>query len=172
MTILMPKITLYIATSLDGYIAREDGGIDWLPESAESGYDAFYKSIDTVIMGKTTYDQVLTFGEYPYKDKKSFVFTTTNQTKDENVEFVSDVNKFVKDDFPGVGKNIWLVGGAQIIASFLKQKVVDEIIVTIIPVLLGRGIPLFKNIESDTKLELIKTTKYIQLVDLHYKVLT
>ena len=172
MTILMPKITLYIATSLDGYIAREDGGIDWLPEFAESGYDAFYKSIDTVIMGKTTYDQVLTFGEYQYKDKKSFVFTTTNQTKDENVEFVSDVNKFVKDDFPGVGKNIWLVGGAQIIASFLKQKVVDEIIVTIIPVLLGRGIPLFKNIESDTKLELIKTTKYIQLVDLHYKVLT
>jgi dihydrofolate reductase len=172
MTILMSKIILYIATSLDGYIAREDESIDWLPESAKSGYDAFYKSIDTVIMGKTTYDQVLTFGEYPYKDKKSFVFTTTTQTKDENVEFVSDVNKFVKDDFPGVGKNIWLVGGAQIIASFLKQKVVDEIIITIIPVLLGRGIPLFKNIENDTKLELIKTKKYIQLVDLHYKVLT
>jgi dihydrofolate reductase len=168
----MSKIILYIATSLDGYIAREDESIDWLPESAKSGYDAFYKSIDTVIMGKTTYDQVLTFGEYPYKDKKSFVFTTTTQTKDENVEFVSDVNKFVKDDFPGVGKNIWLVGGAQIIASFLKQKVVDEIIITIIPVLLGRGIPLFKNIENDTKLELIKTKKYIQLVDLHYKVLT
>ena len=172
MTILMSKIILYIATSLDGYIAREDESIDWLPESAKSGYDAFYKSIDTVIMGKTTYDQVLTFGEYPYKDKKSFVFTTTTQTKDENVEFVSDVNKFVKDDFPSVGKNIWLVGGAQIIASFLKQKVVDEIIITIIPVLLGRGIPLFKNIENDTKLELIKTKKYIQLVDLHYKVLT
>ena len=172
MTILMSKIILYIATSLDGYIAIEDESIDWLPESAKSGYDAFYKSIDTVIMGKTTYDQVLTFGEYPYKDKKSFVFTTTTQTKDENVEFVSDVNKFVKDDFPGVGKNIWLVGGAQIIASFLKQKVVDEIIITIIPVLLGRGIPLFKNIENDTKLELIKTKKYIQLVDLHYKVLT
>lgn len=167
----MPKITIYIATSLDGYIAREDGSIDWLPESAESGYDAFYKSIDTVIMGKTTYDQVLTFGEYPYKDKKSFVFTTTNQTKDENIEFVSNVDKFVIDCFPGVGKNIWLVGGAQIIASFLKQKVVDEIIITIIPVLLGKGISLFKNIENETKLELIKTKRYTQLVDVHYKVL-
>lgn len=167
----MPKIIVYIATSLDGYIAREDGSIDWLPESAESGYDAFYKSIDTVIMGKTTYNQVLTFGEYPYKDKKSFVFTTTNQIKDENIEFVSNVNKFVMDGYPGVGENIWLVGGAQIIASFLKQKIVDEIIVTIIPVLLGKGIPLLKNIESETKLELIKTKKYAQLVDVHYKVL-
>ena len=167
----MSKIIVYIATSLDGYIAREDGNIDWLPESAESGYDAFYKSIDTVIMGKTTYDQVLTFGEYPYKDKKSFVFTTTNQKKNENVEFVSDVNKFVKDRFNGMGKNIWLVGGAQIIESFLKHKVVDEIIVTIIPVLLGNGIPLFQNIENETKLELVKIEKYDQLVDLHYKVL-
>ncbi len=167
----MPKITIYIATSLDGYIAREDGSIDWLPESAESGYDAFYKSIDTVIMGKTTYEQVLTFGEYPYKDKKSFVFTTTNQTKDENIEFVSDIDKFVIDGFQGTGKNIWLVGGAQIIASFLKQKVVDEIIVTMIPVLLGKGVPLFQNIENEIRLELIKTKKYSKLADLHYKVL-
>ncbi len=167
----MPKIILYIATSLDGYIAREDGSVDWLPESAESGYDAFYKSVDTVIMGKTTYDQISTFGEYPYKDKKSFVFTTTNQIKDENVEFVSDVDKFVMNDFPGVGKNIWLVGGAQIITSFLKQKVVDEIIITTIPIILGKGIPLVQNIESEIKIELIKTQKYSKLVDLHYKVL-
>ena len=167
----MPNVIVYLATSLDGYIAREGGSIDWLPESAESGYDAFYKSVDTVIMGKTTYDQVLTFGEYPYKDKKSFVFTRTNRENDENVEFVFDIETFVKDGFPGAGKNIWLVGGAQIIASFLKQGSVDEIITTIIPVLLGNGIPLFKNIENESKLELIKTEKYDQLVDLHYKVL-
>ncbi len=167
----MPKVIVYIASSLDGYIARENGDIDWLPELAESGYDAFYKSIDTVIMGKTTYDQVLTFGEYPYKDKKSFVFTSTNQNKDENAEFVSDVEKFVKDGFPGAGENIWLVGGAQIIASFLKQGAVNEIIISVIPVLLGKGISLFKNIENETKLEFIKTEKYGQLVDLYYKVL-
>jgi len=167
----MTKIMVYIASSLDGYVAREDGSVDWLPETAESGYDTFYKSVDTVIMGKTTYDQVLTFGEYPYKDKKSFVFTRNNRNKDENVEFVSDVEKFVKDGFPGAGENIWLVGGAQIITSFLKQGAVDEIIISVIPVLLGKGIPLFKNIENETKLEFVKTEKYGQLVDLYYKVL-
>jgi len=168
----MTKIIVYIASSLDGYIARENGSIDWLPELAESGYDIFYKSVDTVIMGKTTYDQVLTFGEYPYKDKKSFVLTrNTNQNKDENTEFVSDIEKFVKDGFPGTGENIWLVGGAQIISSFLKQGSIDEIIISIIPILLGKGIPLFKNIENETKLEFVKTEKYGQLVDLYYKVL-
>ena len=167
----MTKVLVYIATSLDGYIARENGDIDWLPESSESSYDVFYKSIDTVMLGKTTYDQVLTFGEYPYKDKKSFVFSRTSKNNDNNVEFVSDIEKFVKDGFPGAGKNIWLVGGAKIIALFLKMGIVDEIITTVIPVLLGTGIPLFQNIENDTKLELVKTEKYDQLVDLHYKVL-
>jgi dihydrofolate reductase len=166
----MTKILVYIATSLDGFVARENGSIDWLPESSESSYEAFYKSIDTVIMGKTTYDQILTFGEYPYKDKKSIVFSKTQQNDDENAEFVSDIEKFVKDSFPGAGENIWLVGGAKIIASFLKQGVVDEIIITKIPVILGNGILLFPNIE-ETKLELIKTEKFGQLVDLHYKVL-
>jgi len=167
----MVKIILYIAVSLDGYIARENGDVDWLPTNVDSGYDVFYKSVDTVIMGKTTYDQVLTFGEYPYKDKKSFVFTKTSQNNDENVEFVSDIEKFVKDGFPGAGDNIWLVGGAKIIASFLKLKVIDEITISVIPILLGNGISLFKNIENETKLELVKTEKYDQLVDLHYKVL-
>jgi len=166
----MTKTLVYIATSLDGFVAKENGSIDWLPESSESSYDAFYKSIDTVILGKTTYEQVLTFGEYPYKDKKSFVFTRTSKNNDDNVEFVSDLAKFVKDGFPGAGTNIWLVGGPKIIASFLKMGVVDEIITTVIPVLLGRGIPLFQNIENEIKLELVKTEKYDQLVDLHYKI--
>ena len=167
----MRKVVVYIASSLDGYIARENGDIDWLPEPSESGYNAFYKSVDTIIMGKTTYAQVLTFGSYPYKNKKSFVFSRTNRDNDDNVEFVSDIAKFVDDDFPGAGKNIWLVGGSQIIASFLKQRAIDEIIITVIPVLLGKGIPLFKNVEKETKLELIKIEKFGQLVDLHYKVL-
>ncbi|WP_371504751.1 dihydrofolate reductase family protein [Nitrosopumilus adriaticus] len=166
----MAKILVYIATSLDGFVARENGSIGWLPESSESSYGDFYKSIDTVIMGKITYDQVLTFGEYPYKDKKSFVFTRTSRSDDDNVEFVSDLGRFVKDGFPRAGKNIWLVGGPKIITSFLKMGVVDEIIITVIPVLLGAGISLFQNIENETKFDLVKTEKYDQLVDLHYKV--
>ena len=167
----MTKLLVYIASSLDGYIARENGDVDWLPESLESSYEAFYKSVDTVIMGKTTYDQILEFGEYPYKDKKSFVFSKTSKESNKDAEFVSDIEKFVKDGFPRAGKNIWLVGGAKTITSFLKLGVVDEIITTIIPVILGKGIPLFQNVEKKIDLKLINTEKYGQLVDLRYKVL-
>jgi len=168
----MRKIILFIASSLDGHIARENGDIDWLPENTASGYGDFYKSVDTVIMGKKTYDQVLTFGDYPYKDKKSYVFTRKiDQSKDENTEFVHDVDKLVKDIISNPGTNIWLVGGADIISTFLNLGFVDEIILSIIPVVLDKGIPLFKNIQKETKLELIKTTDYEALVELHYKVL-
>jgi len=168
----MRKIILFIASSLDGYIAKENGDIDWLPENTTSGYDDFYKSIDTVIMGKKTYDQVLTFGDYPYKDKKSYVFTRNNDySKDENTKFVYDVDKLVKDIISNSGTNIWLIGGAEIISTFVNLGFVDEIILSIIPVILYKGIPLFKNIQREVKLELIKTTDYDALVELHYKIL-
>jgi len=167
----MRKIILYIASSLDGYIARENGDVDWLPENTTSGYDEFYKTIDTVVMGKKTYEQVLTFGAYHYNDKKSYVFTRNNeQTKDQNTEFVSDIDKFVKENISNSGKNIWLVGGAEIISYFLNRGFVDEIILSIIPVVLGKGITLFKNTQNEVKLELIKTTEYDKLVELHYNV--
>ena len=164
------KVQVYIAISLDGYIAREDGSVDWLPQNSESSYDAFYNIVDTVIMGQTTYNQILTFGAYPYKDKKSFVFTKNNQGNDDYAEFLSSVEKFVKDGFPGAGENIWVVGGSKIIESFLKQGAIDEITLTVIPVILGKGIALFQNGSKETKLELVKTEKFGQLVDLHYKV--
>jgi len=168
----MRKIILFIASSLDGYIARENGDIDWLPENTPSGYDDFIKSVDTVIMGKKTYDQVLTFGDYPYKDKKSYVFTRNNEySKDENIEFVHDADKLVKDIVTNSGKDIWLIGGAEIISTFVNLGFVDEIIISIIPVVLGKGIPLFKNIEKEIKFELIKTTDYDALVELRYKIL-
>ena len=167
----MRKIILFIASSLDGYIARVDGSIDWLPENTASGYDDFIKSIDTVIMGKKTYDQVLTFGDYPYKDKKSYVFTRNNEySKDEHTEFVHDVDRLVKNILSDSGTNIWLIGGAEIISAFVNLGFVDEIIISIIPIVLGKGIPLFKDIEKEVKLELIKTTDYDTLVELHYKI--
>jgi dihydrofolate reductase len=168
----MRKIILFIASSLDGYIARTNGDIDWLPESVASGYDDFIKSVDTVIMGKRTYDQVLTFGDYPYKDKKSYVLTRNNDcSKDENTEFVNDAEKLVKDIIQNSGTDIWLIGGAEVISTFVNLGFVDEIILSIIPIVLGKGIPLFKNIEKDVKFELTKTTDYDVLVELHYKIL-
>lgn len=168
----MRKIILFIASSLDGFIARESGDIDWLPKNTDSGYNDFYKSIDTVIMGKKTYNQVLTFGDYPYKDKKSYVFTRNNDlTKDENIQFVHDINKFVKEIVSKSGTDIWLVGGTEIISEFVNLGFIDEIILSIIPVVLGKGIPLFKNIQKEIKVELVKTTDYGGLVELHYKIL-
>jgi len=165
----MKKIIVYIATSMDGFIARENGDIDWLPETTESSYDEFYKTIDMVVMGKKTYDQVLTFGTYPYKDKKSYVFTRhSDQLKDENVEFVSNIDKFVKESVSNSGNNIWLIGGAEIISAFLNHGFVDEIILSVIPIVLGKGIHLFTNIHHETKFELIKTTNYGKFVELHY----
>ena len=167
------KIKLFIACSLDGYIAKEDGSVNWLPQTENSGIDHFYKSIDTVLMGNTTYEQILTFEKYPYKDKISYVFTRNpdQKKKDENVEFTSEVEEFTKKLILSSGKDIWLVGGGDIISTFLNLKFVDELILSVIPVMLGKGIPLFKNITEERKLELIKTTEYAELVELSYKVL-
>ena len=168
----MRKIVLFIASSLDGYIARENGDIDWLPENTPSGYGDFIKSVDTVIMGKKTYDQVLTFGDYPYKDKKSYVFTRNkNLSKDENVEFVQDAEKLMKNIISDPGKNIWLIGGSEIISTFANLDLIDELILSLIPVVLGNGILLFKNMEKELKMELVKTTDYEKLVELQYKIL-
>jgi len=125
----MRKIKLFIACSLDGYIAKEDGSVNWLPENTDSGYDQFYSSIDTVLMGQKTYEQILTFGKYPYKDKISYVFSRNpNQKKDENVEFTSEVEEFTKKLVSSSGKDIWLVGGSEIASTFVNLKFVDELI--------------------------------------------
>lgn len=165
----MRKIKLFIASSLDGYIAKEDGDINWLPQSANSGYDEFYKTVDTIIMGRKTYEQILTFGKYPYQDKKSYVFTrNTNAKKDENVEFVFETEKLVKDLLSSSGKDVWLVGGAELISTFLNFDLIDELILSILPIIIGKGIPLFKNIQNEIKFELVKTTAYNELVELYY----
>jgi len=165
----MRKIKLFIASSLDGYIAREDGNIDWLPQSGNSGYDEFYKTIDTVIMGRKTYEQILTFGKYPYEGQKSYVITkNTEIKKDGNIEFVFETEKLVKELLSSSGKDVWLVGGADLISTFLNFDLIDDIILSIIPIVLGKGIPLFKNIQKEIKFELVKTTEYNELVELYY----
>jgi len=171
----MPKnIILYIATSLDGFIARKDGSVDWLSPyekgQEDYGYNEFFKKIGTVIMGNTTYKQVLTFGEFPYRGKDCFVFTRNKEkSKDENVTFVS---KNAKDFISQLreNKNIWLVGGASIIDEFLKFDLIDEFIITIIPILLGEGIPLFRGRSNEKNLKLIDVKTFDQgLVQLHYE---
>ena len=170
------KIILCIATSLDGFIARKDGSVDWLSPyengQEDYGYNDFFKKIGIVIMGNITYKQVLTFGEFPYRGKDCFVFTKNKeQRKDENVTFVSkNAKDFVSQLNLSENKNIWLVGGASIIDEFLKFDLIDEFIITIIPILLGDGIPLFKGRSNEINLELIDVKTFDPgLVQLYYK---
>jgi dihydrofolate reductase len=172
---MLKNVILYIATSLDGFIARKDGSVDWLSQyengPEDYGYKDFYKKIGIVIMGNTTYEQVLSFGEFPYRGKDCFVFTRNKEKrKDENVTFVSNsARDFISQFNLRENKNIWLVGGASIIDEFLRSDLIDEFIITIIPVLLGDGIPLFKGRSNEKILKLIDEKTFDQgLVQLHY----
>jgi dihydrofolate reductase len=170
----MRKIILYIAASLDGYIARENGAIDWLPAEdpkEDYGYKAFLGSVDTIIMGRKTYDQILTFSEFPYKDKKCYVFTTDFNRFDHNVQFVDkNITCFTGNIKHQKGSDIWLVGGSEIIDIFIKAKMIDEIILFIIPTILGNGIPLFRHDDNEIKLQLKYSKQYPSgIVQLNYE---
>jgi dihydrofolate reductase len=162
----MRKICLFIATSLDGYIARNSGEIDWLFTDQDYGYSEFFAQIDTVIMGRKTYEQVLSFGEYPYAGKQSFVFSKTLQGKSSlakeasakqcYVEFVgANLVDFITTLRQSDGRDIWLVGGSEIVHFFMQNNFVDELIISIHPIVLGSGIPLFSHdLHFETLLEL------------------
>ncbi len=143
---VMPKIVYYVAASLDGYVADADGGVGWLPEgdSDDYGYADFYAGVDALVMGRRTYDQVLGFGQWPYAGKPAYVFTSN--PPDDNphgVEFVSasptEFAQLIAARYPGV---VWLVGGGNLAEQFRLAGLIDEYLVHVIPVILGRGIPL------------------------------
>lgn len=166
------KLVLYIATSLDGYIARDSGAVDWLFSDQDYGYTAFLESVDVVLMGRKTYDQILTFGEFPYQGKKSYVFSRAGgPDRDEHVGFVpSDPVRFTRELLGGDGPNIWLVGGSEIVRKFLGQDLIDEYIISIHPVLLGSGIPLFTGGYPQKSLELLSARQYSSgLVQVSYQ---
>lgn len=147
----MAKIIVYIAMSLDGFIADRDGGVGWLddvhPSEADGGfgYAKFYDSVGSIIMGRVTYEQVLNFGVWPYPGKPANVFTSKLPEGDHpDVEFTSDDPKaFVEGLGARSEQDIWLVGGGKLIAAFREQGLIDQYTITIIPVLLGEGVPLF-----------------------------
>jgi len=145
MPTLMRKLILFIATSLDGYIAGPDGEIDWLFSDQDYGYSAFYSTIDTVVMGRKTYDVSLSFAEYPYPGKQAFVFSRTRAgERDDHATFVSgDIPGFVRTLKSQPGRRIWLIGGGAIIRPLLQDDLIDEFRIFVHPIVLGAGIPLF-----------------------------
>ena len=172
----MRKVKLFIASSLDCYIAREDGGIDWLFTDADYGYTKFYDSIDTIIVGRKSYDQSLTLDEYPYKGKKVYVFTRKKVRKNNNeqgVEYIdTKIQDFVTSLTQSIGKDIWLIGGGEIVSVLLNAGLVDEIILSIHPIILGTGIPLLRDIQKEVNLKLENSLSFDSgLTQLYYKVL-
>jgi dihydrofolate reductase len=172
----MRKVKLFIASSLDCYIAREDGGTDWLYTDADYGYAKFYDSIDTIIVGRKSYDQSLTFDIYPYKGKKVYVFSRKKERKNNNeqdVEYIdTNIQDFVTSLTQSIGKDIWLLGGGEIVSVLLNAGLVDEIILSIHPIILGTGIPLLRNIQKEVNLKLENSLSFESgLTQLCYKVL-
>ncbi|NDV96154.1 dihydrofolate reductase [Dysgonomonas sp. 521] len=165
----MRKIKLYIAASIDGYIADTDGGLDWLsgyPITPELnyGYDEFFNSVDSVIMGGRTYRDILNMDViYPYRDKTSYIITRNkdSQTSKENIQFLSEnVIETITSLKEQQGKDIWLVGGGEIIVMLLDNNLVDEMIITHIPKILGDGIPLFPKMKTESNWRLHNSQSY------------
>lgn len=168
----MRKIILYIATSLDSYIARNDHSLDWLFTDQDYGYTPFLGTIDTTLMGYTTFEQVLGFGEFPYQDKKNFVFTRNHaDTNYPYAVFISgNIEQIVTELKNAEGKDIWLIGGGEINTILLNANLIDSIIISIHPVILGAGIPLFTGIIRESHFELVDTVSFSSgLVQLTYK---
>lgn len=146
----MRKMILYIATSLDGFIATQDGKTDWLHSlediGTDYGYQDFYNSIDTGLMGYKTYQEILNFDiPFPYPDKTNYVFSRQRRESDGNpVTFInSDPRAFAQALKEKDGSNIWLLGGSEINTIMLNAGLIDEVIIAKAPVFLGSGIPLF-----------------------------
>ena len=151
------SLILYIAMSLDGYIAGPNGELDWLFSDQDYGYYEFIKTIDTVLIGRKTYDEILDFDvPYPYDDKKSYVFTTNpgNYSSDHDITFTAedplDVWKSLKEQ---EGRDVWLVGGGKLINPFVSQNEIDQYIIAVHPIILGKGIELFRDIDRRINLE-------------------
>lgn len=157
----MRKVILYISTSIDGFIADKVGSVDWIngqDENDESdyGYNNFIKNIDTVILGHNTYRQIveeLSPKDWIYKELNSYVFTKKNLSDKENIKFINeDIISFIKKLKKQEGKDIWICGGANIVNQLVKENIIDEYHITIIPIIVGNGIRLF--IENDINIKL------------------
>jgi len=173
-----------MVSSLDGMIAKKDNSISWFDTSHyyDKGVDGqdpqeFLKTIDCYVMGSKTYEHALELSEsygWAYGDKPTIVLTSRNLASGKpNIEFYSgDLDKLVHERLKSNYKNVWVAGGAMIAKEFIRQKLVDEIRVSILPIILGEGILFFDNIGQEQILHLTDTTAYKNgMVELCYKII-
>lgn len=171
------RTKVFIGTSLDGFIARNNGAIDWLVTFASpevnAGYEEFTRDIDAVVIGRGTFETVLGFPSWPY-ERKVFVLSTTMKQLPEKVKgkaaLVSMKPRELLAHLSGEGFSNVYVDGGKVIQNFLREDCIDELIISRVPVLLGSGIPLFGYLEDDLKFRHLDTRVYSSgLVRSHYE---
>ena len=174
----MRKIVLYIAMSLDGYIADATGRVDWLngdgsDKNSIGSYNQFIKDMDTVILGYNTYNQIVTElspDKWVYDGLMTYVLTHKSLIDSKNIIFTQqDIESLLLKLKSESGKNIWICGGANLINQVVELDIIDQYCVSIIPTILGDGIRLFNKYDKEKRLSLIETRKYNGIVDLVYK---
>lgn len=160
----MPLLRLYIAQSLDGYIARPDGGIDWLRpfDEVDYGYTAFTREIGTVVMGRASYELARSFGEWPYDAMRSLVITSRplDDAPPTVARVGADIPRLVTALRAAGGKDIWIMGGAMTINAFLAAEAIDRIDLFTVPTLLGGGIRLFGDGRPEAALKFVSAQTY------------
>lgn len=171
------KVIVYIAASADGYIAKPNDDLSFLSiveqEGEDYGYADFISTIDTVILGRKTYDWVRNHvPEFLYPDKDTYVITRTAQPDIGNTRFYNGDLKGLIQSLKGTpGKHIFIDGGAEIVHELLKLQLIDELVISIIPILVGDGVRLFKDGRPEQRLELVSSKQFEKgLAQLHYKV--
>ncbi|MFZ1591935.1 MAG: dihydrofolate reductase family protein [Chitinophagales bacterium] len=171
------KVILYIAASLDGYIAKSNDDLSFLNavqrEGEDYGYQEFMRSVDTVILGRKTYDWVMTQVEiFPHAELQTFVITSSKRENLGKITFYNgDIPELITNLKTRDGQNIFIDGGAAVVNTLLNHNLIDEIIVSIIPVLLGDGVRLFNNGRPEQAMQLLSSKQYESgLVQLHYQI--
>lgn len=168
---------VFVASSLDGFIAAADGGIDWLvnypnPDNNDYGFAEFSQKIDALVTGRNTYNQVVSFKEWPYT-MPVFVLSHTEgkvpEALKDKVTFIRGEPKEVLQELNARGYTNLYIDGGKVIQSFLREDLIDEMIITTVPILLGEGIPLFGSLPQMQYFHLVKTESYPSgLVKNHY----
>jgi dihydrofolate reductase len=170
------KTTVFVGTSLDGFIARRDHDIDWLPSDGggeELGFNEFLSTVDAIVMGRNTYDKVLTFGEWPYGNKRIVVLSSRDLPAGAGpaVERMHGPPPEVVSRLAASGARHLYVDGGITIQRFLREGLIDRLVITRVPVLIGDGIPVFGPLPHDVKLRHVKTREFSSgLVQSEYEV--
>ncbi len=171
----MRLIKYFVASSLDSYISRKDGGVDWVFMDQDYGMKDFFASVDVAVMGRKTYQKAVELapGVTLFPGLEKYVFShLLPKGKQEHIEVVSDPPEVWAEALRTMpGKDIWLVGGGEMVREFLQKRLVNEIGISIHPRLLGDGIPLFAQPYPETELELLRSKTYPSgLLQVFYRV--